>query len=312
MQEVEFTPYNAIVPIPPIGREARIGSVFNQIFSIMYQTERTDVSGGRKVLWDFSDCRFLHPFFLGALSMLRRQYGDMVETQGIKPEIAGYLDIVYFHSPLEIGAGGNDDSIWERYRSKTYLPICVFHPGDESSIKAQELVQRTLKRQLARDSKVHTVLSLLLGELIDNITEHSDSLEGFLFCQSHPRDGSLYVLIGDTGRSIYASYAADERYVDLLTSLESSGLMLALSGKSTKDRPENENRGYGISRSRRLLVEGLGGEFFILSGSAFVRHDRGGESIADIAGELRWNGTVVLMKIPMEIPADFDFYKYIC
>lgn len=31
--------YNAIVLIPPIGRDARIGSVFNHIFSIMYQTE---------------------------------------------------------------------------------------------------------------------------------------------------------------------------------------------------------------------------------------------------------------------------------
>ncbi len=69
--------YKAIVRIPYVNRDSRIGSVFNQIFSIMFQTEQTNTEG--KVLWDFSDCRFLHPFFIGAISILRRQYGRKVE-----------------------------------------------------------------------------------------------------------------------------------------------------------------------------------------------------------------------------------------
>lgn len=121
----------------------------------------------------------------------------------------------------------------------------------------------------------------------------------------------LYVVICDTGRSIFASYASDERYSDLLNNRESSALLLALRGKSTKDRPENENRGYGISKSRELIISGLGGEFFILSGSAFVRYDVNGESVADLPRDLRWNGTIVLLKIPTDIPNNFDIYKYI-
>lgn len=304
--------YNAIVLIPPIGRDARIGSVFNHIFSIMYQTEQTDTSNGGKVVWDFSQCKFLHPFFLGALSILKRQYGDIIIMQGVKAEISRYLDTVYFGNPLSILPIGNDDSTWSKYRNKTYLPICMFHPYDKSSLRAQELVQATIRHQLSRDNGVHGVLSLLLGELIDNITEHSKSEEGYLFCQSHPREKMLYVLICDTGRSIFASYASDKRYAGLLTNLESSALLLALGGKSTKDRPENENRGYGISKSRRLIIDGLGGEFFILSGSAFVRYDRNGDSVADVPEDFRWNGTIVLLKIPTEIPKDFNIYKYIC
>lgn len=302
----------AIVLIPPIGRDARIGSVFNHIFSIMFQTEQTDTTCGEKVVWDFSQCKFLHPFFLGALSILKQQYGDIVTIDGVKDEISHYLDIVYFGSPLSILPEGNDDTIWDKYKNKTYLPICLFHPNNNSSIKAQELVQRAVKYQIPQDNGVHGVLSLLLSELIDNITEHSKSKEGYLFCQSLPREKMLYVLISDTGHSIFASYASDNRYAGQLTNLESSALLLALSGKSTKDRPENENRGYGISKSKRLIIDGLGGEFFILSGSAFVRYDKNGDSVADIPGEFRWNGTIVLLKIPTIIPKDFNIYNYIC
>ena len=135
--------------------------------------------------------------------------------------------------------------------------------------------------------------------------------QGFVFCHTYPSDKTLYVIISDTGRSIFASYASDERYSSSLTNRESSGLLLALSGKSTKDRPENENRGYGISRSRGLIVNGLGGEFYILSGSAFVRYDSNGESIADLPQDYRWNGTLILLKIPTGITNDFDIYQYI-
>lgn len=304
--------YNAVVNIPSVGKDARIGSVFNHIFSIMFQTEETDTSCGNKIVWDFSQCSFLHPFFLGALSILRRQYGDRVCLRGIKPAISHYLDTVFFESPLSIHSEDNEELIWRQYYTKSYLPICMFHPYDDSSIKAQELVQRAIKEQLSSDNKVHGILSLLLGELIDNITEHSKSEEGFLFSQSWPSEKKLYILISDTGRSIFASYAYDERYANLLTNLESSALVLALRGKSTKDRPESENRGYGISKSRKLIVDGLGGEFFILSGCAFVRYDRNGEVVADLPENYRWNGTVILLTIPTEIPKDFNIYKYIC
>ncbi len=121
----------------------------------------------------------------------------------------------------------------------------------------------------------------------------------------------LYIMICDTGRSIYSSYASDDRYRDSLTFQESSGLLMALGGRSTKDRPETENRGYGISKSRKLVVDGLGGEFFILSGSAFVRHDANGEVLVDLPGDFRWNGTAVLLKIPIEAPKNFNIYEYI-
>lgn len=300
-----------IVRIPAVSREAQIGNVFNHVFSVMFQTEQTDLSHGRKVLWDFSDCNFLHPFYLAALSVLKTRYNDSIICIGIRPIIQSYLDVVHFATPLEVSENGEDKSLWHYYSNKTYLPICVFNPQNRSSVVAQELVQTTVRAQLSGNQAVFSILSLLLGELIDNITDHSCSKNGFLFCQLLPREGNLYVYIGDTGHSIYSSYATDERYENLVTSAESSALALALKGKSTKNRPENENRGYGISKSRSLIVNGLKGEFFIISGSAFFRHDPAGELLVDLPEPLRWDGTVVLLKIPTVIPPNFNLYDYI-
>lgn len=311
MPDIRKSNISAVVKIPPVDKDTRIGSIFNHIFVVIFQTEQTEISKGSKILWDFSDCKFLHPFFIGAIAILKRQYGEIVELYGMTDAISRYFDSIYLESPLVIHEKDNDDRIWERYKGKTYLPICLFKPMDSSSIKAQELIQDAINRQLGLDKSLKDIISLLLAELIDNITEHSRSKDGFLFCQNMPTHKMLYVMICDTGRSIYSSYAADDRYFHSLTDQESSGLLLALKGKSTKDRPENENRGYGISRSRKLVVEGLGGEFFILSGSSFARHDANGEKVVDLPGDIRWNGTAILLKIPTSVPNGFNLYNFI-
>ncbi|MCM1336421.1 MAG: hypothetical protein NC214_01890 [Candidatus Amulumruptor caecigallinarius] len=297
------------IPVPAVGREERIGSVLNQVCHIMYDTENTLAAGQHKVAWDFRQCSFLHPYFLGALAILKQMYGETVVCRNIPSAISSYLDVVYFHKPLRIEEDMVADEIWSRYKHKTYLPICEFIPSNKSSVKAQELIQSTIKSQLG--GRIHSFLSYLLSELIDNITDHSHSEVGYVFCQSIPRLNQLHVFIADTGRTIYSSYATDSRYSSLLSIAESSALLLALKGKSTKNRPENENRGYGISKSINLIVNGLGGEFFILSGSAFARNDAQGEIVADLPPELRWNGTIVLLKLPMNPPEGLNIYNYI-
>lgn len=303
--------YDIVVRIPPVDKDTRIGSVFNHIFSIIFQTEQTIIPNDGNIIWDFSNWRFLHPFFIGAISILKRQYSGKIEIRGVPNDISRYFDVVYFSSPLIIHTESNDSNLWERYNGKSYLPICLFNPNDESSVKAQELIQKAINQQLGFSKDLIRVISLLLAELIDNITEHSKSKDGYIFRQKIPRENSLYIMICDTGRSIYSSFASNDKYHDKLTHLESSGLLMALSGRSTKDLPDCENRGHGISKSIKMVVTGLGGGFFILSGSAFARHDSSGEKVADLPGEIRWNGTAILLKLPSTVPSDFNVYKYI-
>lgn len=302
---------HAVVTIPPIVRNENIGSVLNHVCRIMYQTENTDIYGEDYIEWDFKDTQIPHPFFVGILSILKDLYGSRVKCINIPTRIKRFLDTIFFDSHLKIDKTANNDSIWEYFSDKTYTPICEFNPYDHSSIKVQELVQDTIKNQFYGKKTAHSVLSYLLSELIDNITDHSLSNRGFVFSQSIPRLNELYVFIADVGRSIYSSYATDHRYIDRLSNNESSAFLLALKGLSTKNRPENENRGYGISKSRELVVDGLGGEFYILSGSALARHDANGEVIVDLPQDLRWNGTVIFLKIPLNPEKEINIYNYI-
>ena len=153
-------------------------------------------------------------FLLGcitALSVLKTQYGKTIRCTNLQTAIKSYFDIVFFGTPLVIDSTNNRDSLWDKYEEKTYLPICVFNPKDKSSTNAQQLIQETVKRQIGNNNPVHRILSFLLGELIDNITDHSHSENGFLFCQRIPKENMLYVFICDTGHSIYSSYAGKPR-----------------------------------------------------------------------------------------------------
>ena len=85
----------------------------------------------------------------------------------------------------------------------------------------------------------------------------------------------------------------------------------ALHHISTKNLPNAENRGYGLPTSKNMLVGGMGGEFFILSGGAFHRHDRNGEVTVTLPRVINWDGTIVLLKIPISVSDEFNYLNYV-
>ncbi|UKK57201.1 hypothetical protein [Prevotella communis] len=92
---------------------------------------------------------------------------------------------------------------------------------------------------------------------------------------------------------------------------EAEALKLANEGYSTKNRPEAENRGYGISTSKAMLVTGMKGGFFMLSGGAFHRYENGANDYIDLGNIFRWKGTVILMRIPVVLPKGFNYIDYL-
>lgn len=86
---------------------------------------------------------------------------------------------------------------------------------------------------------------------------------------------------------------------------------MANEGYSTKNRPEAENRGYGISTSKEMLVVGMKGAFFMLSGGAFHRYENGANDYFDLRDIFRWNGTVILLRIPINVPKNFNYTDYL-
>ncbi len=92
---------------------------------------------------------------------------------------------------------------------------------------------------------------------------------------------------------------------------ETEALKLANEGYSTKNRPDAENRGYGISTSKRMLVEGMKGAFFMLSGQAFHRFENAVNDYIDLHNIFRWDGTLILLRIPVNLPNDFNYIDYL-
>ena len=154
-------------------------------------------------------------------------------------------------------------------------------------------------------------LSYLISELLDNIYEHSQSPNGFVFSQYLEKEGMISLCIADTGITIAGSFEKAGLYQKEIDGKETEALKLANEGYSTKNRPEAENRGYGISTSKAMLVTGMKGAFFMLSGGAFHRYEDGANDYIGLKDIFRWNGTVILMRIPVVLPDGFNYIDYL-
>ena len=91
---------------------------------------------------------------------------------------------------------------------------------------------------------------------------------GICFAKKVKKD--LFITIADCGKTIYGSYVDTNKYINEIGTNEAEALRIANEGFSTKDRPGAENRGYGISKSREMIVNGLRGAFFMRREQPFI------------------------------------------
>lgn len=293
------------IKIPNVSIDERIGSTFNDLFDVINETESADDKN--PVVWDFSQCGFFHPFFIAPLAI----YLDCCEREINCININRYFKAVNFDNPLSI-LTEKDLCILERYKDKSYIPICKFALKNLDTIDAmQTVIQNVIEHQSNADNGIKTPLSYFLGELICNISQHSHSEYGYIYSQYLDREKCIDICIADHGITVYGSYINANKFIDIIEDNEAKALKLANIGYSSKNLPSAENRGYGISSTKQMLVEGLKGEFFMLSGSAFHRHIYTENKYIQLPKTFRWDGTIILMRIPINVPQNFDYSKYI-
>lgn len=302
MQKGGFMAVN--ISIPNITRDDRIGSAFNHLFDVIHQTEQQD----NDIEWSFKETMFLHPFFIAPLAIYKANSKKNILCTDLHQNIKEYFDTIYFQKVFDASNLHNQAAL-SKYIEKSYIPISCFPIKCEQVDHIQEILQSIIEKQSRVAENMRSPISYLLSELVGNIGEHSNSPSGYLFCQRVKQE--LYIVIADIGKTIYGSYIDTGKYTDIIGTDEAQAVKIANDGYSTKDRPEVENRGYGISKSRDIVVNGLGGAFFLLSGTAFYRHDANGAICVNIPEEYRWDGTIALIRIPTEAPEGFDIYKHL-
>jgi hypothetical protein len=287
-------------------QDDNMGSSINKLLDVLSQLE--SVLPGEPVVIDISRFRFATPFLVLPLSSLianLQSSGHEVTIQGG----SSYLDTILF--PWGFNAIGRDD--WadslNHYRDRTYLPICQIPSSAGDTLIRERLLtvfEEIMRLQLNITGQLRIAVSYLIGESMDNIVDHAGVNHGWIMIQNYPQKRFLDICILDTGVGIRGSYI-NNGFSEITS--DEMALRQAINGKSTKQIAET--RGYGINSSRRMLVDGINGKYFLFSGATFFINTSELEQITSL-GRLRgWSGTMLALRIPSDIPSNFDYTRYL-
>ena len=282
--------------------------LMNGLIPVVRIMQRAAVSGEDSIQIDFSHTKFISPVFALSLIVFLSKCGRIYSFTNLNE----YLCII------GLGSGGiRPDrmrkseflAMMEGYVRKTYIPIVNFPAKADTDEKdiISSVVENLIIRQLNIPPNVAIGLKYMIEETLDNITEHSDSDRGFIFAQAYPNKGYLDLCIADRGVSLLGSY---QRIPDNEIASDLEAIEAANRGFSSKNLPNAENRGYGIYTSKKMLTEGLGGQYLLLSGSSFYLKTPGFGSFYSLPNGLRWNGTIVAFRIPYNVDK-FNYINYI-
>lgn len=278
----------------------------------------SDISsiGVEEIILDFTGAKILNPFFLCGLACVIQRLQDsgkkFVLNHDKHSSINSYLSTIFFPSTLiPLSDNAYNLKTLKKYKSKTYIPLISFKTGsdDNSTLVRENIlssISELLKNQLKFSEVQRQPLSYFLDELTNNINDHSDASRGYVFAQFYPNSNYLDLCICDAGKGIYRSFLDNPKFHPVN---DIEAMQLALSGNSTKDRPEA--RGFGISTTRNMLVNGLKGIVFIWSGNTTFLQAINKEAIVNIGENGYFQGTFIALRLPMIIPGEFNFYNFV-
>ena len=286
-------------------KDDRLIDGLTPVVRIMSQIEGTV---DQAVTIDFNDTRFISPVFALSLIIYLSRCGKQVS----------YKNVPDYLERIEFGNGGIKPDMMrqteflaeiEKYTTKTYIPIIDFAAGRNSDAKeaVSSIIENIIIQQLSIQSNVANGLKYMIDEILDNITEHSESDRGYIFAQAYPNKGFLDVCIADRGVSLLGSY---KKLLDNEISSDIEAIKAANRGLSSKNLPDAENRGFGIRTSKQMLIQGLGGQYLMISGSSLYIKTLNLDSFYSMPHGLRWNGTIVALRIPYH-SASFNYINYI-
>lgn len=200
-------------------------------------------------------------------------------------------------------------ALMAKYEKKTYIPIVCFPTSNETDSKdgILRVIESLIINQAKIPSNVAQGFKYMVSEIIDNIVEHSDSKNGYIFAQSYPNLEYLDICIADSGITLLGSYQQSGKY-EIDSDIEA--ISAANRGISTKNLPNAENRGFGIGTTKKMLIDGLGGQYMMLSGSAVHIKSRDIDNNLNLPENIRIDGTIVAMRIPYQ-KNNFNYINYI-
>ena len=203
------------------------------------------------------------------------------------------------------------NAITSIFHGQTAPLVIPFDLDDDSTAKVIDQLKENILPYCPDTLKaLNMPLTYLLDELICNIQQHAQADKGYAYLMYNKAAKTIEILIADFGITIYGSYVAAQKHLDKLGDSDAEALNLAQNGYSVKNLPDAENRGYGISSNMKMVVEGLHGEFAVLSGSALMLQVPNKRAILALPPEIDFKGTMIMVRIPAEVPEGFNPYNF--
>lgn len=141
----------------------------------------------------------------------------------------------------------------------------------------------------------------VISELTDNIEQHSDYSNAYIFLKQNTEKNIVEILIFDDGLTI--PFVFEKNKIKFFK--DSEAIRMALEGTTTKK--EDISRGYGLSTSKEI-VKALKGSMKIISRKGILELQDSTIDFHDLGKELK--GTLILLKL--ETPEkDLNIYHYL-
>ncbi|MCF0202209.1 MAG: hypothetical protein HUK08_02480 [Bacteroidaceae bacterium] len=198
----------------------------------------------------------------------------------------------------------------QAYANKEFIPIINFPANNEEDDQKNDIltaIEDVLIEMSGNVKNVSTGIRYIIGECVDNITQHSKSDKGYIHATINREEKFIDICIADRGITLLGSYR-ENNDEDILSDMEA--MKAANRGISTKNLPDAVNRGYGIITTKNMLTQGLGGLFLMISGKAMAIHSGKVHEYAELPDDLYCSGTAVIYRLYYD-KTSFNYINYI-
>ncbi len=235
---------------------------------------------------DLSSKTFLYPTTLLPLLLSIRKSGQRQRyAPPQSPAVRSYIDIM------------NRDGRLETLNSQNSLPVVAL---PKSKLDCQKVLDRVY--ELGGDVGGKDAFRLLVGELVDNIYQHSMCDNAMVMAQKYQGSDELHLCIIDDGITIAGSLRRASLALD-----DYEAVVGALQGVSAK---RNGDRGRGLGSSVRMMTEGYGGKMLVVSGGGGIRIGGGPPVGYKLSENFKYEGTLISMAVPL-VKTEVEWYAYV-
>lgn len=259
----------------------------------------TSCAPTENIVIDLSRVKFAFPLFLQMLLILR----DADKRVSLE-NTTSYLQTIHYPETLPV-------TQLQEYLSNataSYLPAISDKPATVQNTPtslSQTLTQKASSLIPSMTSQERQALAYMLQEVIDNVDQHARAERLYAMMQAYPKKKMIDICIADNGHGVKESY----RRAGLPAQNDREAMINLISACSSKDKPDNESRGYGLFTSRKMTVHGLEGEFLCVSGDALYYKSPTHEKLINVK-TLGLKGTVVSLRLHFGNPS-FNMYNYL-